>query len=431
MMSNMDSYPEKLTDALTNTPLLCRDVKVNKKRFNVNNGSSFGPGSDIRIPLTGQQTIQAGSVQFNFQLVVSGGTGAIDFTPFSLFEQIRVEASGAGGSNTLEQCDDIGPFHAFLAQYTWGEKDITVHSAKMGSMIARPKVDDGELTKTGLALSANTYKISIDLSEALGIFTQNIPLYNTTGILVNFRLAPQATALVGAAAAGGTAATSHVITQPYIDAVCIEGGDAYEKSLMMMKDSKSGNGEVSIMFNTYSRTIQTVANGFSTGQLLIAESSKSCLGFFAINRTTADINTLTSYKNGNSGWTSWLRHNFNINGAQYPVNPIDNAASVIDENYDLFKNISRSGSKYGLLGIKQGYPAITFANGATGPSSVLSVNLAKCPTDMWGAGMNLSGNPAINLQVDYTPGANSTVHIYALRQQKVHINAMGEFSVER
>jgi len=50
---------------------------------------------------------------------------------------------------------------------------------------------------------------------------------------------------------------------------------------------------------------------------------------------------------------------------------------------------------------------------------------------MWGAGMNLSGNPAINLQVDYTPGANSTVHIYALRQQKVHINAMGEFSVER
>ena len=430
-MSNTNSYPEKLTDVLTNTQLLCRDVRVNKKRFNVNNGSTFGPGSDIRIPLTGQQTIQAGSVQFTFTLNVAGGTGAIDFTPFSLFEQIRVEASGAGGSNYLEQCDDIGPFHAFLAQYTWGNNDITVHSAKMGSMQALPSVNVGEITKTGLALSAGSYKISLDLSEALGIFTQNIPLYNTSGILVNFRLAPQATALLGADAAGGVAATTHTITQPYIDAVCIEGGDAYEKSLMMMKDSKSGNGEVSIMFNTYSRTIQTVPAGFSTGQLLIAESSKSCLGFFAINRTTAAINTLTAYKNGNSGWTSWLRHNFNINGAQYPVNPLDTAASVIDENYDLFKNISRSHNKYGLLGRTQGYPAINFASTATGPSSVLCVNLAKCPTDMWGAGMNLSGNPAINLQVDYTPGADSTVHIYALRQQKVHINAMGEFSIER
>lgn len=422
----MDNYPEKLTNGLKVTPLLSRDVKAQKRKFNVNNGSAFSPGSDIRIPITGQMLLQSGSVQLNITLNIATAGAIMDVSPFSLFDQIRVEATGAGGSNLLEQCEDPGVFYAFLSQYTMTEEDMRLQNAKMGSYAEAPTLAFAAagLKKSGLNMAVGSYTLSLDLSQVLGLFTQDIPLYNTTGMVINLRLAPQGTAIQGGAT------TTHTITQPYITATCIEGGEAYEKSLNSVK---TGNGEVSLMFNTYSRYIQNTSAALNSGQLLITESSKSCLGFFAISRTTSDITNIASYKNGNSGWTAYSNHIYNINGVQYPTNPINNAQESVDEVLDLFSNISRNKSRGVIVGSSQAYPAIAFTAVEAGPSSVLAVNLAKCPPDMWGCGYNLSNSQAVNLQVSYAPAAAvaTTVTIFALRQQKVHIAANGEFSVER
>ena len=124
-MQNMrpsDQYPEKLDVAYV-PPLICRDVKVTKRRFNCSNGPTYtaNPGSEIRIPVSGQFTLDNKNVNLNMKLLLTAaasGTIATDFSWASLFSQIRIE-TGTGSSIVLEQIDDVGLWANFLYQYTW------------------------------------------------------------------------------------------------------------------------------------------------------------------------------------------------------------------------------------------------------------------------------------------------------------------------
>ena len=59
------------------------------------------------------------------------------------------------------------------------------------------------------------------------------------------------------------------ISNIYITANCLEGGEKYEKDL---RDAKTKNGEVSVMFNTVRRYVQSqasvAAGATTTAQLL-------------------------------------------------------------------------------------------------------------------------------------------------------------------
>ena len=69
------------------------------------------------------------------------------------------------------------------------------------------------------------------------------------------------------------------------------------KKLLKKKNDK---GEISVMFNTCRRYIQTVptsSGATTTLQLYVPERSKSCLGFVAMSRPTAALTDISSYTN--------------------------------------------------------------------------------------------------------------------------------------
>lgn len=435
-------------------PLVCRDVKATKRRFNAVNGNAFNAvGSEIRIPVSGNFVLDNKNVNLNCKLVVTGANTATfgaDFSWASLFSQIRVEA-GSGSSIILEQLDDPGLWSSFLYQYTWDQADISIQNAKQLSAIAQPATATGIIAKRGslvTCLTANpvqTVNIAIDLSQFMGIFyaSSGIPLYDTNGLTVVFTL--NALASMGVSALAAITAVS--INDPYITCSCLEGGEKYEKAL---KEMKSKNSEVSIMFNTCRRYIQTVsAGGGATSSLLIGDKAKSVLGFVAMARDTANITTATAISNSSSQFPLYKNHVYQIAGENFPTQPITGCEGI-DEAYDLYAQLARRDDSAGLLSRVQ---ASTFVNAnnvpvayadaatqlaeladpATSPSQVLAVNLSKCgPNEMyWGKGKNLSGS-SLNtyLNVDYTTLNAQTITIFSVFQMKVHIDAQGGFTTE-
>ena len=108
-------------------PLVCRDVKVTKRRFSPSNGGTFtAAGSEIRIPISGNFVLDNKNVNLNFK-VATTTAAALDFSPAGLFSQIRVEA-GTGSSIVLESIDDPAVWANFIYQYTWTQEDISIQS---------------------------------------------------------------------------------------------------------------------------------------------------------------------------------------------------------------------------------------------------------------------------------------------------------------
>ena len=439
-------------------PLVCRDVKATKRRFNAVNGNTFNTvGSEIRIPVSGNFVLDNKNVNLNCKIDITGADGSINGSDFSwacLFSQIRVEA-GSGSSIILEQLDDPGLWANFLYQYTWDQADISLQNAKQLSAIAQPAATTGLITKTGSLLSnttarlTQTVNIAIDLAQFMGIFyaSSGIPLYDTAGLTVVFTLNTLTSMAVATVAA--KAFTAIAIRDPYITCTCLEGGEKYEKAL---KEMKSKNSEVSIMFNTCRRYIQSIAAaGGSTSSLLIGDKAKSVLGFVAMARDTASITDAFSYSNSTSVFPLYKNHVYQIAGENFPTQPITGCEGI-DEAYDLYAQLARRDDSAGLLertqastyvdannepvayaaGVGAGSQTAAFT-AATSPSQVLAVNLAKCgPNEMyWGKGKNLSGS-SLNtyLNVDYTTLNAQTITIFSVFQMKVHINAQGEFTTE-
>ena len=434
-------------------PLLCRDVKATKRRFNAVNGNIFNTvGSEIRIPISCNAVLDNKNVNFNFKLNATGADTATlgaDFSWASLFSQIRVEA-GSGSSIILEQLDDPGLWANFLYQYTWEQADISIQNAKQLSMLQQPSTTSGLLTKTGTLLSCTTavpvqtVNIAIDLAQFMGIFyaSSGIPLYDTAGLTVVFTLNTLASMGVSATAA----ITAIEIKDPYITCSCLEGGEKYEKAL---KEMKSNNKEISIMFNTCRRYIQTVAAGAGQNiQLLIGDKAKSVLGFVAMARDTANITTATAFSNSSSQFPLYDNHVFQIAGANYPIQPITGCEGI-DEVYDLYAHLARRDDSAGLLSRTQSstyvdvnYKPVAYTDAgaqlaalaaSTSPSQVLAVNLSKCgPNEnYWGKGLNLSGsNLNTYLTVNYTTLNAQTITIFSVFQMKVHIDQMGNMTTE-
>ena len=427
-------------------PLVCRDVKVTKRRFSPSNGGTFAAaGGEIRIPISGNFVLDNKNVNVNFNLQTSA-IGAIDFSPAGFFSQIRVEA-GTGSSIVLESIDDPAVWANFLYQYTWNQEDISAQSCKQRSINGQPGAD-GLLTKTGAPFVAATdIDVALDLSLFMGIFSgsSGIPLYDTAGLTLVLTLNTAANAYAITTAGASTFQISNV----FVTASCLEGGEKYEAKLREMKNS--GNKEISIMYNTCRRYIQAQAatTGTTQGSYLINERSKSCLGFVAIARDTANITTTDAYSNSNSTFPTATGvaapiFQYNIAGMSYPVAGISTKAEAIDEAYDLYSQLSRRLNSGGLVSRLQaggGFAtAITSAAtqtaatvASTGPSQVLAINLSKCgPNETyWGKGMNMSGNNlSTYLQVQYLPWVAQTINIYSVFQMKLHIDALGNMSTE-
>ena len=442
-------------------PLLCRDVKATKRRFNAVNGNAFNTaGSEIRIPLQGAFVLDNKNVNLNCKIDVTGADGSINGADFSwacLFSQIRVEA-GSGSSIILEQLDDPGLWANFLYQYTWDQADISIQNAKQLSAIAQPASGTGLITKTGSLLSnttarlTQTVNVAIDLAQFMGIFyaSSGIPLYNTQGLTVVFTLNTLTSMAV--ATVNAKAFTAIAIRDPYITCTCLEGGENYEKSL---KEMKSKNSEVSIMFNTCRRYIQSIgAAGGTNSSLLIGDKAKSVLGFVAMARDTASITNAFAYSNSTSIFPLYKNHVYQIAGENFPTQPITGCEGI-DEAYDLYAHLSRRDDSAGLLERVQASTLVDVNNeptayldasgnvsattqaaafsSASSPSQVLAVNLTKCgPNEMyWGKGKNLSGN-SLNtyLNVDYTTLNAQTITIFSIFQMKVHIDELGNMTTE-
>jgi len=423
-------YPTKMTESTTVPALLCRDVKQTKRRFNCVNGNSFATaGTEIRVPISGNFVLGAYNTNVNFKLAFtgSGGNSAADLSWHAMFSQIRIEA-GAGSSIILEQIDDPGTLAAFVAQYTFSQEDVSRENARGLSMIQQPAVATGILTKTGSAIAYTaTQDITLDLSMVLGLFTSSLPLYETGGITVVFTLNQFAASGIFPTTVTALASIANI----YITANCLEGGEKYEKDL---RDAKTKNGEVSVMFNTVRRYVQSIAAGATAGtQLLINDRAKSCLGFIAIGRATADLLDGTKFKNSSSSFEVYQNHNYNIAGQMYPMAGVSTIGEAIDESLDTMQHLSRRKDTAGLLSRTQASPFETYAATAAGQSGILCVNLSKCSADedVWGKGLNLSGSNLSNyLQVAYTPAAASTITIFSIFQMKVHIDKMGNFTTE-
>ena len=425
-------YPTKMTESTTVPALLCRDVKQTKRRFNCVNGNIFSTaGTEIRVPIAGNFVLGAHNTNVNFKLLFTGtGDCVADFSWHAMFSQIRVEA-GSGSSIILEQIDDPGVLAAFVGQYTFTQEDASRENARALGMEDQAAIATGVITKSGTIITAgatDASEIALDLSLVLGLFTTSLPLYETGGLTVVFTL-NQFNAC-GVFAATATALTS--IKDIYITANCLEGGEKYEKDL---RDAKTKNGEVSVMFNTVRRYIQSVAQGSASGgtQLLINDRAKSCLGFVAVGRASGDLLAPLKYKNSSSTFEAWNNHNYNIAGQMYPMAGINTISEAIDENLDTMQHLSKRKESGGLLARIQANPKAVYDASATGQSGILCVNLSKCSAneDVWGKGLNLSGSNLSNyLQVAYTPAAAQTVNIYSIFQMKVHIDKMGNFTTE-
>ena len=426
--------------------LVCRDVKCTKRRFSPSNGGVFTTaGSEIRIPISFNGVLDNKNVNLNFGVQTSAAA-AIDFSPAGFFSQIRVEA-GTGSSIVLESIDDPAVWANFLYQYTWTQEDITTQTCKQRSMVAQPAAADGLLTKTGSALFTSDIDVALDLSLFMGIFSgsSGIPLYDTAGLTLVLTLNNAANAYAITTAGASTFQIQNV----FVTASCLEGGEKYEAKLREMKNS--GNKEISIMYNTCRRYIQAQAatTGTTQGSYLINERSKSCLGFVAIARDTANITATDAYSNSNSTFptasgVSAPIFQYNIAGMSYPVAGFTTKAEAIDEAYDLYSQLSRRLNSGGLVSRLQAgggfatpittaltQTAATVAS--TGPSQVLAINLSKCgPNEnYWGKGMNMSNNNlSTYLQVQYLPWVAQTINIYSVFQMKLHIDALGNMTTE-
>lgn len=466
--------------------LVCRDLKVTKRRFSPSNGGTFtSAGSEIRIPISGNFVLDNKNLNLNFNVnttATGNGSasvpGSIDFSPAGFFSQIRVEA-GTGSSIVLESIDDPAVWANMLYQYTWTHEDMAVQSCKQRSSINQPgparfavtaqvgaagpppvaaqnaiaAQEAGLLDKTGAPLSSSDIDVALDLSLFMGLFSgsSGIPLYDTAGLTLVLTLNTAANAYVTNVA---DTASVFTISQVFVTASCLEGGEGYEKKLKELKNS--GNKEISIMYNTCRRYIQSqaataiAAPGAQTqGNYLVNERSKSCLGFVAIARDTTNNTKTGAFSNSNSSFPTAVGvaapiYQYNIAGMSYPISSISTKAEAIDEAYDLYSQLSRRHDSGGLLSRTQAggsfVTAITSdttqlaANSApTGPAQVLAINLSKCgPNEnYWGKGMNMSGNNlSTYLQVQYAPYQAQTINIYSIFQMKLHIDALGNMSTE-
>jgi len=427
--------PDKMNESMSIPPLVCRDVKATKRRFNSVNGNKFSTaGTEIRVPIAGNFVLGANNTNLNFRLAFTStaDTYLADSSWFAMFSQIRIE-SGAGSSIILEQIDEPGLVASFVMQYTYSQEDQARANGMGTSIVAQPVVASGSLDKSGtsIAYTVTSVDVTLDLSTVLGLFTTSLPIYNTNGITVVLTLNQFAAS--GIYGAGVTALDG--ISNVYITASCLEGGERYEKEL---NDAKSKNGEVSVMFNTVRRYVQSQAGdgNSTTAQLLINDRAKSCLGFFAISRLTSSLLTKTVFKNSSSSFAGWTNHHYNIAGQMYPMAGINTVGECIDESFDTMKHLSRRKEPTttgGLINRLQANPFLTYDSGATGTSGIVCVNLSKCGAEenVWGKGLNLSGSNLSNyLNVQYAPAAAQTVNIYSIFQMKVHIDKMGGFSTE-
>jgi len=434
------SMPDKMNESLTVPPLVCRDVRATKRRFNSVNGNTFSTaGTEIRVPIAGNFVLGAHNTNLNFKLQFAGtaGVNAIskaDFSWHAMFSQVRIE-SGAGSSIILEQIDEPGLVAAFVGMYTYTASDLQKENAKGLGCNSLPQTSTpgfGELDKTGTDLALNMVDVTLNLATILGLFTTSLPLYNTNGITVVLTL--NTFAASGIFGSGTTSLSS--ISNIYITTNCLEGGEKYEKDL---QDAKNKNGEVSVMFNTVRRYVQSQqnvggANDTVTAQLLINDRAKSCLGFFATSRLSTDLTSTTAHKNSTSSFENYKNHNYNIAGQMYPMAGINTYGEAIDESYDTMQHLSKSKGLGGVLSRGQASPGLAYDSTDDGTSGIVCVNLSKCGADehVWGKGLNLSGSNLSNyLQVQYGPQtATHTVNIYSIFQMKVHIDKMGGFSTE-
>jgi hypothetical protein len=429
-MSQILPYSDAVTNTLYALPLLNRETSVAKKRFNCNNGTSFaiGTSNELKIPISGQAIIAANTTNLCFTILNTGSeAAAIDFSPFSLFDKISIEA-GLGGTE-LERCDDPGVFYANLALYTYDQTTLVPMNGKMGTPIEAPAIADGAFKKTGVSIPATTGSVfvSVPLSEVMGIFQKDLPLYGTDGITLVCRTSGS----TKGAYVSATNAATVTISTPFVVASMIDAGKDYENELRQLKQS---NGEISIVFNTYNRITQSVsASTVNDGQFLINDRSKSALGFFTVARTQADITTETAYSNSSSGFTGYVRHQYFINGNPYPNSaPISTNEEALDETYDTMRNFSRERANAGLMGRTQGYIKTTFASTNVGTSAVASINLCKiAPSDnqQYGTGLNLNTSLQNYLQLSFVPSATTQLMIFTLCQKQLFINASGQITV--
>lgn len=436
---NSDNYgvvsrnmPDKMNESLMVPELICRDVRATKRRFNAVNGNSFNTaGTEIRVPIAGNFVLGAHNTNVNFQLQFAGPGPATDagadFSWHAMFSQVRIE-SGAGSSIILEQIDEPGLVAAFTGMYTYTHSDLQKENSKGLGCKDLPTSTDGVLAKVGTDIALNAVKVTLNLATVLGLFTTSIPLYDTNGITVVFTV--NQFAACGIFDTNVTSIGS--IQNLHITCNCLEGGEKYERDL---RDAKTKNGEVSVMFNTVRRYVQSQSGDGSatTAQLLINDRAKSCLGFFAINRSTSDLTAKDKFTNSSSSFNGWKNHHYNIAGQMYPMAGVSTLGEAADESYDTMQHLSKTKGSGGLLSVVQSEIDLNYTSTTSGPAGIACVNLSKCGADehVWGKGLNLSGSNLSNyLYVQYSPEAASTVNIYSIFQMKVHIDKMGGFSTE-
>jgi hypothetical protein len=422
------SYPQKM-DSMNIPSMMCTQIKQTRRRFQANNNTTFsGSGVDINIPISGEFSIDNKNVNLNFKLTVATATSQADFSLFGLFKTIRV-LNGSASNNILEQIEDPGHIYSIASQHTWNQHDISVQNAKQLSIIQQPAVATGIITKTGSDLTATDHYISLDLSQVCGIFNAEtaLPLYGTGGITVSLNTNTPASALIL-----GSSAT-YTISDVYITCTCLEGGETYKKAL----DSVKASRPLAMTFTSVKKYEQSFTGGASatSANLLINDRSRSCLGFVASARLSADLTDGTKYKNSSSLFPVLTAFNYQVAGTNYPPTPFQNTGDIVDSAFDTLSHLSRSGyGKGGLLSRTQSKSIASTdaaASGATSQTNVLCIDLAKCPPaearSVFFSGLNLGENNLQNqLQVSFTPNsANYSIVIYAIVQKQLFIDKMG------
>lgn len=428
MDANNMSYPQKM-DNMNIPSMMCTQVKQTRRRFQSNNNTTFsGAGVDINIPISGEFSLDNKNVNLNFKLTVATATCQADFSLFGLFKTIRV-MNGSSSNNILEQIEDPGHIYSLASQYTWNQHDISVQNAKQLSMTAQPALASGIITKTGSDLAAEDHYVSLDLSQVCGIFSAEtaLPLYGTGGITVTLNTNTPAAALIL-----GTSAT-YTISDVYITCTCLEGGDTYKKAL----DSVKASRPLAMSFTSVKKYEQAFTGGASatSANLIINDRSRSCLGFIASARLSADLTSGTKYKNSSSLFPVLTAFNYQVAGTNYPPTPFQNTGDIVDSAYDTCAHLSRSGyGKGGLLSRGQSKSISSTdaaASGSQSQTNILCIDLAKCSPQesrtVFGAGLNLGENNLQNqLQVSFTPNsANYSIVVYAIVQKQLFIDKNG------
>lgn len=427
MDANNMSYPQKM-DSMNIPSMMCTEVKQTRRRFQANNNTTFsGSGVDINIPISGEFSIDNKNVNLNFKLTVATASCNADFSLFGLFKTIRV-LNGSASNNILEQIEDPGHIYSIASQYTWSQSDISIQNAKQLSMALQP-ASSGAIDKTGTTLATGDTYVSLDLSQICGIFSSEtaLPLYGTGGITVSLNTNTPASALIL-----GTSAT-YTISDVYITCTCLEGGETYKKAL----DSVKASRPLSMSFTSVKKYEQAFTGGgaATSANLLINDRSRSCLGFVATARQSADITGGTLFKNSSSLFPVLTGFNYQIAGTNYPPTPFQNTGDMIDSAYDTLSHLSRNkNGSSGLITRGQGQaPASTATtrNSKDSQTNVLCIDLAKCtPAEaraVFGSGLNLGANNLQNqLQLSFTPdSANYTIVVYAIVQKQLLIDKMG------